>query len=146
MKKLLCLLTVIIVLVIVAVTFIGGMGLGTGNGNGDGEGAAANRTEAQAEQAADEDVEEEPKPIQTEHGDDMADSEEGTIIEVSVVKNEYFYENKSISLDDLVDAIKVIDGKLIVEITDDRAALKPYNKLIEKLEALNISFVETNIN
>lgn len=142
MKKLLGILAIIIVLIIVATFLIGGLGFGTGNGDGDGEGTAASNRSEQAEQITDEVVEENPEPVQTEPGDNNEDSEEGTILEVSVVKSEYFYQNKSIELSAFVEIVKGVDGKLVVEITDDNAALRAYNKLIDELEAMDVLYIE----
>ena len=139
------LLVIIIIIVIAAALLFGGFGFGfgTGSGSGDGEGDGTSENSAAPSdntEAPEEEVTEETTDISEE------DYEEGTVVQVSVVKSEYFYENKSISLSDLMEVIAAIEGKLVVEITDDNAALKAYNKLIDALEDKEIRYIEVGIN
>ncbi|MBQ5990713.1 MAG: hypothetical protein IJL67_14625 [Oscillospiraceae bacterium] len=65
-----------------------------------------------------------------------------TIIEVTVSGSEYIYENSTIGLDDLINELKEINGKFIVEIKDDNSSKKAYDALKAKLESNNISYSE----
>ena len=65
-----------------------------------------------------------------------------TIIEVTVSGNEYIYENSTIGLDDLINELKDIDGKIVVEIKDDNSSKKAYDALKVKLDSDNISYSE----
>lgn len=137
MKKLLAFLAGIIIIAIILFMLFGGFGLGKGSGSGEGESGVSTSQELDevdepAENAVKNDQRDEKKNV----------SDEGTVIEVSVVKSEYFYNNKSVELDDLIGIIGEIDGKVVVEVTDDDAALKPYNKLLDKLDELGIQYVE----
>ena len=74
--------------------------------------------------------------------DGVENDSEDTIIKVSVVGNEYFYENERVSLDDFISKLEKLEGEVVVEVKDDKASLRAYNNLIEKLEELKISFTE----
>ena len=150
MKKFLGILAGIVILAIIILLLIGGLGLGAGSGGG-GEGESegvSERSSTTQEETASPKQEEDPAKeldVRDESGSNKDDSEEGTVIEVSVVKSEYFYENKSIELDALVDIITSVDGKLVVEVTDDNASLRAYNKLIDALEDHGVTYVEESV-
>lgn len=74
--------------------------------------------------------------------DDAENDSEDTIIKVSVVGNEYFNENERVSLDVFISKLEELEGEIVVEIKDDKASLRAYNNLIEKLEELKIPFTE----
>lgn len=63
-------------------------------------------------------------------------------VDVLVSKNEYFYENTPITLEELVSMLEEVEDQLVVEIADNNATHKAYNKLIDKLTELEITFVE----
>lgn len=65
-----------------------------------------------------------------------------TTIAILVSENEYFYDNKPVGLDDIVKLIEDANGKVIVELTDNKATYKVYSGLIEKLEELEVEYVE----
>ena len=142
MKKASGFLFVIFILIVAAILLFGklgiGFGFGAGSGNGTGEGNGTTNT-TQEEAVSDS----EKETVESE--DKTAASEEGTILEISVVKSDYFYENKSISLDDLMEIIKSIDGKVVVQIADDNASLKAYNKLLDALEEIGVSYIEETV-
>lgn len=131
MKKILVVLAVIVIIAIAAIL---GLGLGFGNGSGDGKGDGKTNT-VQEDSKTDES--EKPTERNTEE-----DNNKGAIIKVSVVGNEYFYENERISLDGFISKVKEIEGDLVVEVKDDKASLKAYNNLIDRLEELKVSIVE----
>lgn len=71
------------------------------------------------------------------------DSEEVVkTISVLVSKEDFYYENARIDFDELMKVIEKVEGKLIVEVTDDSATYKAYNKLIEKLTEMEIEYIE----
>ena len=130
MKKI---LLVIVVIVIIAIAAMLGLGLGFGNGSGDGKGDGKPNTVQE-----DSKIDESEKPTEKNAEEDN----EGVIIKVSVVGNEYFYENERITLDDFISKVKEIEGDLVVEVKDDKASLKAYNSLIDRLEELKASIIE----
>lgn len=130
MKKI---LLVIVVIVIIAIAVMLGLGLGFGNGSGDGKGDGKPNTVQE-----DSKIDESEKPTEKNAEEDN----KGVIIKVSVVGNEYFYENERITLDDFISKVKEIEGDLVVEVKDDKASLKAYNSLIDRLEELKASIIE----
>ena len=130
MKKI---LLVIVVIVIIAIAVMLGLGLGFGNGSGDGKGDGKPNTVQE-----DSKIDESEKPTEKNAEEDN----KGVIIKVSVVGNEYFYENERITLDDFISKVKEIEGDLVVEVKDDKASLKAYNSLIDRLEELKVSIIE----
>lgn len=141
MKKLLAILAGIIIIAIIVFMLFGGFGLGTGSGSGDGEEGTSTSQTVDENEEPDVEVEEPVTP-----GETKEDSESGAVVEVSVVKGDYFYENKRIDLDEFIEIICAIDGQVVVEVTDDNAALKPYNKLLDRLEDLEITYTECVAN
>lgn len=133
MKKLLAIIAGIIIIAIIVI-FFAGIGLGPGAGGG------ADSTSAAEEQ------QENPAVDDTESPKAPEDSQDETILEVSVVKSEYFFENRSIDLNALLDEIKKTEGNLLVEITDDKAALRAYNQLIDALEDLSVPYEEVSLD
>ena len=112
----------IIALVAVVVAAVGffackGFGLGGGNGNGEGSDVADN-------------------------SDAVSVVEKLEYINVTVSGNEYIYDNKKVTLDELVDSIKSLDRNLPVKIADEGSSLKAYKELKTKLSENNISFIE----
>ena len=72
---------------------------------------------------------------------------EGETVEVKTIailvsKNEYFYENAPITLEEIVSMLEDVEGELVVEITDNNATHKAYDKLVDKLTDLEITFIE----
>ena len=130
MKKI---LLVIVVIVIIAIAAMLGLGLGFGNGSGDGKGDGKPNTVQE-----DSKIDESEKPTEKNAEEDNKE----VIIKVSVVGNEYFYENERITLDDFISKVKEIEGDLVVEVKDDKASLKAYNSLIDRLEELKASIIE----
>ncbi len=112
-----------LVLVLIALLALGfligkyGFGLGTGLGLGEGE-----------------------KSTQQEYSYEEATSGK-SMVAVSVVENDYLYDNKKYSLDDLIAKLKEKDD-ICVEITSDNAALKAYNNLTDALKNNKIEYVE----
>ncbi|MDY6156240.1 MAG: hypothetical protein SPH96_06895 [Agathobacter sp.] len=136
MKKILAIIVVIVVIAVVAML---GIGLGFGKGSGDGSGDGKTNTSQEAINTEEHNMVEEQTEVEQ---DDAGNDSEGTIIKVSVVGNEYFYENERVSLDDFISKLEMLEGEVVVEVKDDKASLRAYNNLIEKLEELKISFTE----
>lgn len=135
MKKL---ISMIIVLVIIAgaLTIGNCLGWGKGNGNGSGDGTGngngnGNGT-GQETVAAGEDV----------SGSETEDKYCGAIYAITVAENDYFYDNNRMELDDIEKMLKESEGEKIVEIKEDKASIKAYNKLVELLEGLKVDYVE----
>lgn len=136
MKKILAIIVVIVVIAVVAMLGIGlGFGKGSGNGSGDGK---TNTPQESINTEEHNTVEEQTEVAQ----DDVENDSDDTIIKVSVVGNEYFYENERVSLDDFISKLEKLEGEVVVEVKDDKASLRAYNNLIEKLEELKILFTE----
>ncbi|MBP3336387.1 MAG: hypothetical protein J6L61_09730 [Ruminiclostridium sp.] len=113
------LIIALVVVVAAAVVFFACKGFGLGGGNGDGEGS---------------DI--------ADNSDAVSVVEELEYINVTVSGNEYIYDNKKVTLDELVDSIKSLDRNLPVKIADEGSSLKAYKELKSKLSENNISFIE----
>ena len=113
------LIIALVALVVAAVVFFACKGFGLGGGNGNGEGS---------------DV--------ADNSDAVSVVEKLEYINVTVSGNEYIYDNKKVTLDELVDSIKSLDRNLPVKIADEGSSLKAYKELKTKLSENNISFIE----
>jgi hypothetical protein len=78
--------------------------------------------------------------------EDEKGKDEITEIKVTVVENEYFYENERVDLDDLMDRIDAFEEKPEVRIKDDNASRKAYDKLIDRLKEKSIQYTEESPN
>ena len=113
------LIIALVAVVVAAVVFFACKGVGLGGGNGNGEGS---------------DV--------ADNSDAVSVVEKLEYINVTVSGNEYIYDNKKVTLDELVDSIKSLDRNLPVKIADEGSSLKAYKELKTKLSENNISFIE----
>ena len=131
MKKL---ISMIIVLVIIAgaLTIGNCLGWGKGNGNGSGDGTGNGNGTGQETVAAGEDV----------SGSETEDRYNGAVYAITVAENDYFYDNNRMALEDIEKMLKESEGEKIVEIKEDKASIKAYNKLVELLEGLKVDYVE----
>lgn len=131
MKKL---ISMIIVLVIIAgaLTIGNCLGWGKGNGNGSGDGTGNGNGTGQETVAAGEDV----------SGSETEDKYNGAVYAITVAENDYFYDNNRMALEDIEKMLKESEGEKIVEIKEDKASIKAYNKLVELLEGLEVDYVE----
>ena len=64
------------------------------------------------------------------------------VIEITISEDKYIYENHSIELDALVKEITTIEGKVIINITDENATQKAYQELINELDKIHIEYSE----
>ena len=77
-----------------------------------------------------------------DNSDAVSVVEELEYINVTVSGNEYIYDNKKVTLDELIDSIKSLDKNLPVKIADEGSSLKAYKALKAKLSENSISFIE----
>ena len=124
----------IIVLVVVAIAAVvlllgfGGFGFGGGKGDGEGDGDSTSA-------AASVDEPEETPVI-----------ENIDYINVTVSGNEYLFDNKKLSREELIDELtKISPNGIPVKITDDDAALDSYQQLIDALDEHKIKYIEDNM-
>ena len=131
-------LIVIIAAVLAAIFFLLPMfGIGKGSGEGDRETAAVLEEAEESESTApvtETTVQEEETVVTT--------VEEIAYADVTVKENGYLYQNESIELDALADALKNLDAGTHVRIKDEDASLNAYNALTAKLDELSIAYEE----
>lgn len=72
-------------------------------------------------------------------GEEMTD---GNCISILVSENKYYYNNTVVTLEDIVVLINDAGEDVYVEIMDEEAAHREYSALIEKMEELEVSYVE----
>ncbi|MBQ5918766.1 MAG: hypothetical protein IIW92_09420 [Lachnospiraceae bacterium] len=125
MKKI---ISLIIILVVVAIALTVGNCGGSGSGDGDGGGNGSGSGEGAENTTAGE--------VSTE------DDFNGVVYAITVVESDYFYNNDRVELTDIESMVKATSGEFIVEIKEDKASLKAYNKLVEKLEELGVKYIE----
>ena len=150
MKKILGIVIAVIVVVVILALLGAGLGFGFGSGNGsgdgDGEGTRSNNSSTlskENEKDKTEATEAETTDTKVDGTESVAESGSEVIaIAVSVFESDYLYQNKKISLDDFIEELETIEEDFIVEVTDDNASLKAYNKLIDALEDQNIRYTE----
>ena len=136
-------IAVIVIVIIVILMFLLGSGLGFGPGGegSDGDGSGVSKTsmivDAEEKESLEETLETNTAEIETP----VDKGDKALTIAVSVVESSYFYQNKK-TLDDFLAEMKEFDEDVIVEITDDNASLKAYNKLINALEEIAITYTE----
>ena len=63
-------------------------------------------------------------------------------VQITVSGNDYIYDNKTISFDEISKIIDDFGENYIVEVYDDSASEKAYQALIEKITELSISYTE----
>lgn len=118
-----------------------GAGLGfIGNGNGSGDSSSqGSGNESSVVQDVDTTA-----PVTTTSQSTAETTTTAAIpaVEVTVNGNDYFYENHSYSLDDLMAELKKLDAGTAVRITDENASLNAYNALISALDGAEISYLE----
>lgn len=118
----------VVVAVIAAVILLGFGGKGFGGGKGDGEGDGDTTSAAVSEE--------------TEITPTIKDIE---YINVTVSGNEYIYENKKLSLEELINELTDMTLDVPVKITDDDASLDAYQQLVDTLKEHKIKYIEGNM-
>ncbi|AVM69514.1 hypothetical protein C3V36_09830 [Lachnospiraceae bacterium oral taxon 500] len=141
MKKKLSTVFVIAVIAAVIILFKFGNGFGIGFGIGQGKGDGNAKESAAQKEASKIEDDRAKEEVKKEQGSSEDVNKDATL-KVSVVGNEYFYDNDRISLDDLIKKIKEVEGDMMIEVKDDNASLKAYNALLDKLTELQIPFTK----
>lgn len=59
-----------------------------------------------------------------------------------LVRMNTFFENAPITLEEIESMLEGAEGELVVDITDNNATHKAYDKLVDKLTDLEITFIE----
>ena len=137
---------IVAALAVVALIIYYGFGLGKGNGMGDSKGDGnskfvSNQQNVVVEDNKTETVEEQPTPT-LKPEEEATDVFEGAILNITVMGNDYIYDNERITMDELIKVFDEVEGSLVVEVVDDNSSLRAYNKLLDKLEELKIDYVE----
>lgn len=114
-------------------------GGGNGDGSSQGSGAGDTTTSVSAEATAGAEITADTTAETVLTVETTAAVE---IVSVTVSGSDYLYENKSISLDDLLTSLKSLEAGTVVRITDDNASLNAYNALTDALGEANISYTE----
>ncbi len=116
----------------------GGGGNGDGSSQGSGAGDTTTSVSAEATAGAETTADITAETVLT------AESTTAVVrtVSVTVSGSDYLYENKSISLDDLLTSLKSLEAGTVVRITDDNASLNAYNALTDALKEANISYTE----
>ena len=145
--KIFTLKRVLFVLAVAAVVAVVcyGIGLGKGNGIGDGEGDGNDKTGTRQEHVDTQEEDESAEVVKEQEEDDENDTEDafkGAVVSVTVMGNDYVYANERVSLEDLCLKLESINVALVVEVKDDNSSLRAYNGLLDKLDELNIDYVE----
>ena len=91
-----------------------------------------------------------PEPTKTQDdgggeefvNDEGEKKEEVKIISILVSSDDYYIDNAPIEFDDIITMIENVEGELIVEIIDNMATHKAYNRLVEKIELMEIPLNE----
>ena len=123
----------IVLAVIVVAVLIWGLGFGgfgSGGGKGDGEGAENSETSAT-----------EPPPETTVTTPVVKELE---YIDITVSGNEYLYQNRKYTLEDLIKELTAYELSAPVKITDENSSIKAYKELRSALSDNNIHYIEAN--
>ena len=128
---LIAVIAIAIIAIILLLLGFGGLGFGGGKGDGEGDGSVM----------ADATVETTTLPEET-----TIATNEIIYTEVTISENSYIYQNREISLDDLIAELVSTEEKTPVKITDDNASQKAYTQLINALKENNIRYIEVTAN
>ena len=123
MKKILGILLLAIVIVIIVVL----LRLHSGSGSGNGDQNNSTETNSIVEETE-------------------LSTEEIVYLEITISENTYVYQNRQMSLDDLVETLKNNNSGLTVKITDQNASHKAYTDLIKALDDNDIAYIEGESN
>ena len=142
MWKVIIIAALIVTVVVVAVILLG-------KGGGIGPNIGPNNTIVDSTDdsmvSTESDITEDETTESEEQEEDVPDSVKGTIIRISVVNNEYIYDNERITIDDFLTIVSQTQEECIVEVADDNASIDAYDKLIEKLKENKIKYDERNV-
>lgn len=132
MKKFFGVLAVLILIAAVAVFLLMHFGLigfggGSGTGSSDADSSISSESESETEPVS------ETEPIETS-------VEEKVYVKVTVKENEYLYQNSTMTLDALTEALGQLDAEIIVRITDENASKQAFDALTAELDAAAITY------
>lgn len=133
MVKILGVLAGVLIIAIILSIFLNGFGLGIGNGIAEDSDKEESKDKVSESQQVQDTSEEETKEDKSKYD---------SVYVIAVVKNDYIYNNISIELDEFIKKIEATTENIIIEIIDDRASLKAYNRLTERLDELKIAYIE----
>lgn len=124
-----------------------GFGFGTGTGFGDGDKNSIAVMNQENVEVEDSETDVEKEEIQTEQKENVEEQnqneeEQKTIVAITVVENDYFYNNERIALDDFIAVVQGMGENVVVEIKDDNASLRAYQSLLDKLEEVEFAYIE----
>ena len=142
MKKVLGLIVVLIIVAVIIFILVS-LGSGLGFGKGSGQGAGDGTSEGNGDYTASTEFNgTENQETSASVSTTPSQPNSPTVVAISVVEGKYLYQNKTISLDDFLAELSSFEEAFIVEITDDNATLRAYNKLIDLLKENSINFLE----
>lgn len=132
MKKFFGILAVLILIAAIAVFLLMHFGLigfcdGSGAGSSNAGSSLSSESESETEPIS------ESEPIDTT-------VEEKTYVEVTVKENEYLYQNSTMVLEALTEALGQLDAEIIVRITDENASKQAFDALTEELDAAALTY------
>lgn len=95
-------------------------GKGFGGGMGDGEGSF----------------------VQADASISEPETQTAEYMEITVSGNDYIFQNKKMTADELSAELDSLDEKMTVKITDDGASIKAYNVLVGILKENDMRYIE----
>ena len=129
--------------------FGGGFGLGPGGGAGDGGNGSGAAEEHQIDTPTGEMIQDLVETTEAAVTEDVTveetlpeETEGKAVVSVSIVENDYFFQNERITLPDLIEKLKEEGTDVIVSIEEDDASLKAYKDLVNQLKEAGFSFIE----
>lgn len=112
-------------LVVVGILIYAFGGKGFGGGMGDGEGSSFV-----------------PADVSISEPETQPETQIIEYMEITVSGNDYIFQNKKLTADELIAEISSLDEKMPVKITDDGASIKAYDVLIGVLKENDIRYIE----
>ncbi|MDE6787706.1 MAG: hypothetical protein K2J47_00070 [Ruminococcus sp.] len=121
---------VVIAVVVIGVILyaFGGKGFGGGKGDGDGE-----RSNSLSE-------------ISSISESSQLETEGIEYINITVSGSDYLFQNRKMTVDELIAELNNSDEKFPVKITDDDASIKAYDALVKALKDNNVRYIEQEGN
>lgn len=75
--------------------------------------------------------------------DKESDKSKMQVVNITVSYDQYWCEEKELTLDEIIDKLDKIEGDFYVKVKDDKATHKAYSSLISKLQELEINVEES---
>lgn len=111
-----------------------GFGAGSNKGNIEGSQGTVKPSSSQSDTA------DSPSESQTQE----SGTEKIECLMITVSGNEYLYQNKKVTIDELISILDDSSADVPVNITDDNSSLKAYRKLKNMLDEHKIKYIETS--